>query len=225
MARRLIALLEERLPDNQAGFRPVQGCRDNVRTHSTSREVCCRGTSSPTPVCFIAGLDRIFGLYDRVNPGMTVGMGAHTVRMAKFEYADDTARIAEDAEQSTARVTSLAAGSISDAAIIISPKKIKLMHSHKKTRTIATTEADVAKLNLSCNCESYARGFVKLRGLKIHMTRWCDGVCTLLSRVGFLTDKTVKSSKRRSAEEASFDMVVSGSDPPLENVPPFPIPG
>ena len=40
-----------------------------------------------SPVCFIAGLDRIFRLYDHMEPSMTVGTGAHTVRMAKFEYA------------------------------------------------------------------------------------------------------------------------------------------
>ena len=32
-----------------------------------------------------------------MNPGKTVGTGAHTVRMAKFEYADDAALIDEDA--------------------------------------------------------------------------------------------------------------------------------
>ena len=46
-----------------------------------------------SPVCFIAGIDRIFRLYDHVNPGMTVGTGAHNVSMAKFEYADDAALI------------------------------------------------------------------------------------------------------------------------------------
>ena len=81
-----------------------------------------------SPVCFIAGLDRIFRLYDHVNPGMTVGTGAHTVRMAKFEYADDAALIDENAGQATARVTSLAAGWIADAAMIISAKKSKVMH-------------------------------------------------------------------------------------------------
>ena len=40
------------------------------------------------------------------------------------------------------------------------------------------------------------------------------------SRVGSLTDKAVKSSKRRAAE-ASLDKVVIGSDPPLKNVPNF----
>ena len=173
-----------------------------------------------SPVCFIAGLDRIFKLYDHVNPGMTAGTGAHTVRMAKFEYADDAALIDEDARQATARVTSLAAGSIADAAMIISTKKSKVMHIRKTIQTNASTEADVAKLNLSHKCESCAREFTKLRCLKIDMARRCDGVRTQRSRVGSLTDKAVKSSKRRAAE-ASLDKVAIGSDPPLENVPNF----
>ena len=156
-----------------------------------------------SPECFIAGLDRIFRLYDQVNPGMTVGTGAHTVRMAKFEYADDAALIDEDAGQATARVTSLAAGSIADAAMIISTKKSKVMHIHKTTRTSATTEADVAKLNLVHRCESCTREFTKLRGLKMHMARWCDGGRTQRSRVGSLTDKAVKSSKRHPSTKWS----------------------
>ena len=86
-----------------------------------------------SPVCFIAGLDRIFRLHDQVNPGMTVGTGAYTVRMSKFEYADDAALIDEDAKQATARVTSLAIGSLEDAAMIISAKKSKVMHIHRQT--------------------------------------------------------------------------------------------
>ena len=39
-----------------------------------------------SPVSFIAGLDRIFSLYDCANTGMTVGEGNNTVRMSKFEY-------------------------------------------------------------------------------------------------------------------------------------------
>ena len=173
-----------------------------------------------SPVCFIAGLDRIFRLSDHVNPGMTVGTGAHTVRMVKFEYADGAALVDEDAGQATARVTTLAAGSIADAAMIISTKKSKVMHIHKMIRTSATTEADVAKLNLVHRCESCTREFTKLRGLKMHMALWCDGGRTQRSRVGSLTDKAVKLSKRRAAE-ASLDKVVIGSDPPLQNVPNF----
>ena len=151
---------------------------------------------------------------------MTVGTGAHTVGMAKFEYADDTALIDEDVWQATTRVISLAAGYIVDAAMIISTKKSKMKHIHKTTRTSATTEADLAKVNLVHKCESCAREFTKLRGLDIHMARWCDGGRTWRSRVGSLTDKAVKSSKIREAE-ASLDNVVIGSDPPLENVPHF----
>ena len=54
----------------------------------------------------------------------------------------------------------------------------------------------------------------------MHLARWCDGGRTQRSRVGSLTDKAVKSSKRRAAE-AHLDKVVIGSDPPLENVPHF----
>ena len=171
-----------------------------------------------SPVCFIAGLDRIFRLYDHVNPGMTVGMGAHTIRLAKFEYADDAALIDEDAGQAMAWVTSLASGSIVDAAMIISAKKSKVMHIHKTTRMSATTEADIAKLNLVRKCESCTHEFTKICGLKMHMAHWCDGRRTQRSRVGSLTDKAVKSRKRRVAE-AFLDKVAIGSDPPLENVP------
>ena len=41
-------------------------------------------------IIFIAGLDRIFKLYDHVNPGVTVGTGAHTVRMASLLCGVDT---------------------------------------------------------------------------------------------------------------------------------------
>ena len=73
-------------------------------------------------MCFIAGLDRIFRLNDHVNPGMTGGTGVDTVRVATFECAYDAALIDEDERQATAWVTSLAVGSIEDAAMIISTK-------------------------------------------------------------------------------------------------------
>ena len=36
VARRLMAVLDERLPDTQAGFRPARGCRDNVPSDGSS---------------------------------------------------------------------------------------------------------------------------------------------------------------------------------------------
>ena len=73
----------------------------------------------------------------------------------------------EDAGQATARVTSMAAGPIADAAMVISAKKSKVMHIDKTTRTSATTEVDVAKHNLVHKCESCASKLTKLRGLKM----------------------------------------------------------
>ena len=58
--------------------------------------------------------------------------------MSKFEYADDAALV--DAAIATARVTALAAGSLTDAAIVISQANSKVMH--RKTRVSLTTEAE-----------------------------------------------------------------------------------
>ena len=50
-----------------------------------------------SPVTFIAGLDRIFRMYNLQNPVIAVGMGESTTIMAKFEYADDAAIVDADA--------------------------------------------------------------------------------------------------------------------------------
>ena len=150
VARRLMAVLEDRLPDTQAGFRQARGGRDNVcaliwfinmvlregrqavvtfidysaafdtesqffldsalaetgissKVRRIVQAIFTAATgivriiqhdggvamSEPfniekgvlqgvifSPVCSIAGLDRIFRQYDYVNPGMTVGTGA-----------------------------------------------------------------------------------------------------------------------------------------------------
>ena len=108
--------------------------------------------------------------------------------------------IDENAGQATARVTWLAVGSLNDAAMVISAKKSKAMQIHRTTRTSVTIEADVAQLNLVHRCDSCPREITKQQGLKIHMARWCDGGRTQRSRLGSLTDKAVKTAKRRSAE-------------------------
>ena len=100
-----------------------------------------------------------------------MGEGNNTVRMSKFDYADDAALIDENAGQATARVTSLAVGSIDDAAMVISAKKSKAMHIHRTTRTSVTTEADVAQLNLVHRRASCSHEFTKQRGLKFRMAR------------------------------------------------------
>ena len=88
-----------------------------------------------------------------------MGTGENTVCVSKLEYADDAALIDENVEQASARVTSIAKGSLEEAAMVISIRKSKVMHVHKKTRVSATTEAE----------------FTKQCGVSIHMARWCDG--------------------------------------------------
>ena len=121
-----------------------------------------------SPVSFIAGLDRIFRRHDISNSGVTVGAGENAVCLSKLEYADDAALIDENVEQASARVTSIAKGSLEEAAMVISIRKSKVMHIHKNTRVSATTEADVASLHLSHKCSACAREFTKQRGLRIH---------------------------------------------------------
>ena len=84
-------------------------------------------------VSFIAGLDRIFRRHDISNSGVTVGTGENTVCVSKLEYADDTALIDENVEQASARVTSIAKGSLEEAAMVISIRKCKVMHVPKTT--------------------------------------------------------------------------------------------
>ena len=114
-----------------------------------------------SPVAFITGLDRIFQMHDPQNHGVAVGVGESTTIMSKFEYADDAALIDADASTATARVTTLAAGSIADAAMVISQAKSKVMHIHRKTRVSSTTETEVEALKLAHNnyCNACSRTF------------------------------------------------------------------
>ena len=84
-----------------------------------------------SPVAFIAGPGRIFRMHDLQNPGGVVGMGESTIIMPKSEYADEAALVDADAATATARVTALAAGSLSDAAMVISQANSKVMHIHR----------------------------------------------------------------------------------------------
>ena len=104
---------------------------------------------------------------------------------------------------------------MTDAEIVISIRKSKAMSVHKPVRVDATTtEADVATLGLSHKCDSCGREFTKQQGL--HIPRWCDGSRTQRSRLGTLTDKAVKTAKRRVAE-AALDNVYVGNEA-LDNV-------
>ena len=63
-----------------------------------------------------------------------------------------------------------------------------------------TTEADVASANLTLKCSACVWEFTKQRRLRIHTAGRCDGGRTQRSWLGTLTDKTVKTAKKRAAE-------------------------
>ena len=79
-----------------------------------------------------------------------------------------------------------------------------------------TTEVYAAALNLVHRCDYCYREFRKQRGLKIHMARWCDGGRTQRLRLGYLTDKAVKTAKLPAAED-TLGRVNIGNDA-LDNV-------
>ena len=163
-----------------------------------------------SPVAFIAGLDRIFRMHVLQNPGVAVGMGESTTIMSKFEYADDAALVDADAATATARVTALAAGSITDAAMVISQAKSKVMDIS------SMTEAEVEALKLAHKCDAFSRTFPTQRGMKIHAARWCDGGVTQRSRRASLADTAVQTAKRRAAEALLSQVYVGNTR--LENV-------
>ena len=143
-------------------------------------------------------------------------MGESTTITSKFEYADDAALVDADAATATARVTALAAGSLTDAAMVISQAKSKVMHIHRKTHVSSTTEAEVEALKLAHTCDACFRTFPTRRGMKIHAARWCDGGVMQRSRRGSLADRAVQTAKRRAAEALLSQVYVGNT--PLENV-------
>ena len=138
------------------------------------------------------------------------------MKMCKFEYADDAALVDDDAATATTRVTTIAAGSLNDAAMVISEKNSKAMHS-LTARVSGTKEAEVVALKHVC--DSCSRTFPTLRGLRIHVSRWCEGGLTQRSRRGSKTDRAVKVGTKR-AVEALLDRVHVGNTA-LENVHSF----
>ena len=169
-----------------------------------------------SPVAFITGLDRIFTMHGLRNTGVAVGVGQSTTVMSKFEYADDAALVDAGAATATVRVTALATGSLTDAAMAMTQAKSKVMHIHRKTRVSSTTETEVEALKLTHKCDACSLMFPTQRGLKIHAARWCDGGVTQRSRRGSLADRAVQTVKRR-ATEALLSQVYIGNTP-LENV-------
>ncbi len=93
-------------------------------------------------------------MHDLQNPGVAVGVGESTTMISKFEYADDAALVDADAATATTRVTALAAGSLTDAAMTISQANSMVMHINCKMPLSSTTEGEVEALKLAHKCDA-----------------------------------------------------------------------
>ena len=133
-----------------------------------------------------------FRKHDSTGTGVTVGKPPFQVTIRALEYADDAGLLDKSAEVATPRVTTIAQGSRSDAAMEISVPKTKAMHIHEKARVSETTEEEIAAMKFEHICPNCSRDFPTKRGLAVHQGRWCDNGNTNRSRKGSLADKVVQ---------------------------------
>jgi len=169
-----------------------------------------------SPVAFITGLMQIFKTHDSTAGGVTVGTPPNQVTITSLEYADDAGLVDENADNASARVSAIAAGSRSDASMEISIPKTKSMHIHKRVKVSETTEEEIASMGFEHICPDCQRDFPTKRGLAIHRGRWCDGGKTQRSRKGSLADKKVQHEKRKEHENELPHVIIEGQQ--LENV-------
>ena len=172
-----------------------------------------------SPVAFIAGLMRTFALHDTPGSGVEVGIPPHTVAISSLEYADDAALLDQNVQAASRRISSIAAGSRTDAAMEISIPKTKVMHIHPRVRVSKTEPEEIAALKLKHICPACTRDFPTKRGLSIHQARWClvsPSEANTRSRAGSLADKAVQKKKRIANEDKREHVEIEGQK--LDNV-------
>ena len=172
-----------------------------------------------SPVAFIAGLMRTFALHDIPGSGVEVGIPPHQATTSSLEYADDASLLDANVQAASRRISSIAAGSRSDAAMEISIPKSKAMHIHPRVRVSKTETGEIAALNLKFACPKCTRDFPTKRGLSIHQARWClqaPSEANTRSRAGSLADKAVQKQKRIANENKLEHVEIEGQQ--LDNV-------
>ena len=85
-----------------------------------------------SPPGFIVRLWKIFQKHDIPGAGVTVGDHPHQVEVSSLEYADDAGLLDEDMLAASTRVTAIAIGSRTDAAMETSKPKTKALHIHRR---------------------------------------------------------------------------------------------
>ena len=106
-----------------------------------------------SPVAFIAGLWKIFTTHDRPDAGVTVGSPPNEVKIKALEYADDAGLMDNNTSESSTRLTSIACGSREDASMVISEKKTKAMHVHRRVGVSTTTEKKLLHWTFDTNVQ------------------------------------------------------------------------
>ena len=172
-----------------------------------------------SPVAFIVGLMRTFAVHDPPNSGVEVGTPPYNIRVSSLEYADDAALLDESVEKASHRLSAIASGSRTDAAMDISIPKTKAMHIHKQVRVSKSETHEIDALKLKHICPDCNRSFPKKHGLSIHRARWClqdPSQANTRSRLGSLADKAAKKQKRIAHEQTLGVVAIEGQ--PIENV-------
>ena len=101
-----------------------------------------------SPVYFILALEAILRRHDN-NPRKGVSFGGHTVHT--LGYADDAALLDVDPTVATDRVTAIAAGSKTDADMIISVAKTKTMHVRRQETCTPVSDSEArAQAKFKC---------------------------------------------------------------------------
>ena len=201
----------------QSIFRMASGCIRIGSSTSDSFDIS-RGVLQGdifSPVAFIAGLWRIFTTHDCPDAGVTVGSPPNDVKIRALEYADDAGLLDNDTSESSIRLTSIARGSREEASMVISEKKTKAMHVHRKVGVSTTTEEEIAALNFQHKCPDCQRPFPTKKGMLIHLKVHC-GKGKKLSRKGSLADKVAQHAKRKEAEKDRQHVALEGRQ--IENV-------
>ena len=201
----------------QSIFRMASGCVRIGNGVSDSFDIS-RGVLQGdifSPVAFIAGLWRIFTTHDRPDAGVTVGSPPNEVKIKALEYADDAGLMDNNTSESSTRLTSIACGSREDASMVISEKKTKAMHVHRRVGVSNTMEEEVVALDFQHKCPDCQRPFPTKKGMLIHLKVHC-GKGKKLSRKGSLADKAVQHAKRKEAENARQHVAMEGRQ--IENV-------
>ena len=173
----------------------------------------------PSPLCFLAALDKILKDHGGLNTGIKV---TENLLLSELEFADDAALPNEDTVSSSNRLTHLDENAKKEAGMVISITKTKTQHIRKCPKISDTTEEDIRRLppekRLKFICDKCNYTFANNHGLRVHQGRWCKKRKTKKkqNRRGTVADNIVGRMKVEEFQQ-TLDKVRIGAEE-LENV-------